>query len=232
VTDCAVIVPVLDRPDRVGPLIRSLAASHVRHHATAYFVVSDDDDLQLAALRRSNAHHFIVRTHTTTGDYARKINEGVRLTEEPWCFLGADDLRFEKGWLEVALGLADKFGKRVVGTNDLGNSAVLAGNHSTHSLVARSYVEEYGTIDEIGKVLHEGYEHQYVDNEFVETAKHRGEFIHAEHAVVEHLHPDWGKAEVDDTYRLGRSKTRHDKDLFRRRRKLWRGGHRLVGRRR
>ena len=98
--------------------------------------------------------------------------------------------------------------------------------------MARSYIEEFGTIDERGKVLHEGYEHEYVDNEFIETAKHRGEFIHAEHAIVEHLHPDWGKAEVDDTYRLGRSQTNRDKALFRKRRKLWRGGHRIVGRRR
>ena len=77
VTDCAVIVPVLDRPDRVGPLIRSLASSHVRHHAVAYFVVSDDDYVELAALGRSNAHHFVVRRPPRRpGDYAKKINAG------------------------------------------------------------------------------------------------------------------------------------------------------------
>jgi hypothetical protein len=46
----------------------------------------------------------------------------------------------------------------------------MAGRHSTHSLVTRDYVERFGTIDEAGVVLHEGYPHEFVDDEFVQTA--------------------------------------------------------------
>ena len=152
------------------------------------------------------------------------MNLAIRQTDEPWLFFGADDLKFHPKWLDIALGYAEKYGRRVVGTNDLGNREVIAGSHSTHHLVARSYVEQHGTIDGEG-ALHEGYDHQYVDNEFIETAKHRHEFIMARAAVVEHLHPHWRKGDVDGTYELALAEGKADRDLFRKRRQLWAGGH-------
>jgi hypothetical protein len=42
-----------------------------------------------------------------------------------------------------------------------------------------------------------------VDDEIVTAAKQRNMWAPALAAVVEHLHPNWGKAEVDDTYTRG-----------------------------
>ena len=33
-------------------------------------------------------------------------------------------------------------------------------------------------------------------------------------SIVEHLHPLWGKAENDDTYRLGQRSARNDRKVF------------------
>lgn len=215
---------MLNRPERVVPLVESLDASLVDADATIYFVVGQHDLDEKAALYDAGIPSFELRGRRMPGDYARKINHAIRLTQEPWIFLGADDLRFERGWLDIALSFAARWSKRVIGTNDLGNSEVVAGRHSTHSLVARSYVEDKGTIDQVGIALHEGYDHQFCDNEFIETAQHRGEFLHVTTCVVEHLHPHWAKGEVDSTYRLALAHTKADRTIFRNRRSLWRGG--------
>lgn len=221
---CAVIVPVLNRPERVHPLIESFRASVEPEQASLYFVASETDLEEIDTIRDARVPLFVLRGPRRSGDYARKINHAARLTGEPWLFLGADDLAFRKGWLDACLRDAARYSKRVVGTNDLGNREVIARRHSTHSLVARSYIEERGTIDRPGVVLHEGYDHQWCDNEFIETAKHRSEFVSCGSAVVEHLHPHWGKAEPDETYRIALAEGRRDQILFRTRRRLWRGG--------
>lgn len=224
--ECVVLVPVLARPWRVAPLVRSLRSSLVNAQARAVFVVCQSDREERDAIERAGAESIVVPWERMPGDYARKINRGVALTEEPWIFLGADDLRFESGWLDLALGCAAQYRARVVGTNDRGNPAVRTGRHSTHTLVARSYIEELGTIDKPGIALHEGYDHQFVDNEFIETAQHRAEFAFSRQAIVEHLHPHWGKAPDDRTYALALAQMEADRDLFRSRRRRWRGGRR------
>jgi hypothetical protein len=63
-------------------------------------------------------------------------------------------------------------------------------------------------------VCHEGYRHWFVDNEIVSVAKQRGVWKFAKHSKVEHLHPMWGGAPDDDTYKLGQSSVLEDKALF------------------
>jgi hypothetical protein len=154
------------------------------------------------------------------GDYARKINASYRATSEPLIFTGALDLRFRAGWFEAATAaLAPGIG--VVGTNDLGGRDPALGEHATHSLITREYADEYGTADAPGAVLHEGYWHEYVDTELVETAQARGAWAYAAGSVVEHLHPDWGKAPSDDLYRMSPQRMEYGRAIYETRRHLW-----------
>jgi hypothetical protein len=108
--------------------------------------------------------------------------------------------------------------RAVVGTNDLGNARVMAGEHATHLLIKREYIDEVGASwDGPGVVCHEGYRHWFVDDEIVSAAKQRNEWGMALASVVEHLHPLWGKSEDDDTYRLGVRYQAADGKLFRKR---------------
>jgi hypothetical protein len=212
-----ILIPVLRRPHRVAPLMASIAEATPEPHR-ALFIVERLDTEERRAIDVAGAEHVIVERPQRT--YARKINVGYRSSVEPLLFLAADDLAFRPGWLPAArvhlCGLV-----QVVGTNDLLNPRVLAGEHATHSLVTRAYCDEFGTIDEPGKVLHEGYGHDYVDDEFVATARSRGAWAHAGDSVVEHLHPWAGKAPSDSTYRLGRAKSAAGRRLFQARRHLW-----------
>lgn len=177
------------------------------------FLADCHDRLQRRALDEAGAE-----TLVCGGSYAAKINTGVDATVESLIFMAADDLLFHPGWLEAARGkLAGSV--RVVGTNDLQNRRVLAGTHGTHNLVDRRYVAR-GTVDGPG-LLHDGYTHNFVDDEFVGTAQARGAWAHAADSVVEHLHPNSRKAPRDATYRRGDRSFRQDRRLFEERRHLW-----------
>lgn len=212
-----IIVPVLDRPHRVAPLMADVAAATPSRHRLL-FVVDQRDRPQLKALRDAGADFLTVPIGRRR--YACKINDGIAASIEPLIFTAADDLHFHDNWLLAACRqLSDSID--VVGTNDLLNPRVLAGDHSTHTLVRRTYVEQFGTVDGPGRLLHEGYPHEYVDDELIGTAKMRARFVSAPKSVVEHMHPYNKQAPVDATYRRGWAGRTVGKRLYDARRHLW-----------
>lgn len=217
------MIPVLDRPSNAPVVVASLKESERETKLNPYFVCLADDEIQLdACLDLEDARTFIVPWDLGAGDYARKINYGFKMTKEPFALMGADDLRFYPGWAEAALDVMYETDTGVVGTDDLGNSRVRAGQHSTHPLILRGYIEECGgTVDGDGLVLHEGYFHNFCDDELVSTAKYRGCFGFARGATVEHLHPNWKKAILDPTYERALSNFATDSRRFRERSYLW-----------
>lgn len=148
------------------------------------------------------------------GTYIERMNTLFCLSKAPHFFLGADDVVFYDGWLAPALAAMEEV-DGVVAVNDLHNPA------GTCGLVSRRYIEEMGTIDQPGLVLHPGYRHNWCDSELFATAKHRGRFAYCAESVVEHLHPCAGKAEDDEVYRLGISSEPQDRALFVSRSHLW-----------
>lgn len=219
--DCVVIVPVLRRPHRAGPLVDSFVAATPADAGRLLFVCTEDDRDEIDAVKATGADFLILPGERRDGDFARKVNWAYRRTTEPLMLMAGDDVVFHDGWLEAAARLmVGPIG--VVGTNDMANPKVMQGLTSTHPMIARRYVDEFGTIDEAGKVLHEGYSHQWCDTELVGTAKKRKAWAFARDSVVEHRHHLWGTAELDAVYELGRERFSEDQVLFRRRRRLWR----------
>jgi GT2 family glycosyltransferase len=210
--EVAVIVPVLNRPDNAAPFMRSLRAS--TGLATVYAVAEFDDKATADAWEAAGATVIEQDGHT----FAEKVNVGYAKTAEPWLFLVGDDVRFHPGWLDHAQHVARVTGAKVIGTNDRGNERVARGEHATHMLISRDYIDSVGASwDGPGVVCHEGYAHWFVDDELVTVAKQRGEFAPALASVVEHLHPLWGKAEPDSTYELGQKSANADQATFKRR---------------
>lgn len=226
----AVLVPVLARPQNVAPLVASLNASVARERAEGWdvrivFVCSPGDDAEIRAVRARGFEPLILED-TGRGQYAKKINHAVSVVDADWYLTGADDVRFEPGWLRAAIDMHIRTGALVIGTNDLANPTVIRGDHATHSLVHRDYLV-FGSIDEPGELLRTVYDHNSVDCEFVETAKYRGQFAHAAGSVVAHMHPTFDRSIVRDaTYRKGLRGATADKRLFRSRQHLW--GHRKL----
>lgn len=203
-----VIVPVLHRPQNVAPLLRSLRASTGLARAT--FVIEPDDP-EVANLVIEHGGRVVVHP----GTFAEKVNVAYRATEQPWLFLVGDDVRFHPGWWDHVQHVANRYDASVVGTNDLGSTRVRAGEHATHMAISRDYVANVGASwDGPGVVCHEGYRHWFVDDEIITAAKQRAQFQMALGAVVEHLHPIFGKGEMDDVYELGQRSASQDKALY------------------
>lgn len=219
VAEVVVIAPVLNRPANAHPLMRSLASTTDR--ARLVFACSPSDEAQITSCRATGAETIIVPWEPERADWARKLEYVRGLTEEPYMLLGADDIRFHPGWLEAVLQMFKDYDVGVVGTDDMHNRAVRSGGHSTHPVVCRGYADKYGTIDNPDLMLHDGYWHQYVDNELIETAKSRGCWGFAHDARVEHRHPLWHNATDDATYERGRDHYREDQILYQQRRRLW-----------
>jgi hypothetical protein len=213
-----IIVPVLGRPWRVQPTVTSIADATPKPYRVLFVATSGDGE-EIHALKSCDADFVEI---DKPGTYARKINLGARSSVEPLLFSAADDLHFHAGWLEAAKALLSDT-VHVVGTNDLGNARTMRGEHSTHSLFTRHYIDTVGGVIDgpPGEVLHEGYPHSWVDDEFIQTAKARGVYAHAFDSHVEHLHWLWNKGEDDATYALGAKGHVPGMRLFRKRRRLW-----------
>lgn len=216
----AILIPVLRRPQNIKPLVESIEQTTTDFEIL--FIASPGDEEEISELENQKQSYQIMNNnYENNGDYARKINTGFRDIKAEWYFLGADDLRFYPGWFQHAMNLYDVIGACVIGTNDLGNPMVMRGLHSTHSLVLGEYAARCGTIDEPGKILHEGYPHEYVDQEFVETARCRLAWGFSHKSIVEHLHPNWKKAEMDPIYAAQPQRMGAGQRIYLTRRHLW-----------
>ena len=213
--DLVILIPMLGRAHRVEPVLASIRTA--TPEARVLFLTTPGDPAQ-AVIGAVQAEQLAV-PYQRSGDYARKINAGYRHTTEPLIFLGADDLHFHPGWFEACLRQLTA-GVGVVGTNDLTNPRTMSGAHSTHSLVTRWYAD-LGQIDGQPGILHEGYPHEYVDDELVATARRRNAFAHAAAAHVEHLHPMAGKAPMDPMYAQQARRMDRGRIIFRQRQRLW-----------
>jgi hypothetical protein len=165
--ETAVLVPVMGRPANAAPFMASLRAS--TSLATVYAICDQGDTETITAWKQAGARRILFRPADRTvkrqlpdgsgervaGTFAEKVNVAYGQTHEPWLFVTGDDVRFRPGWLDHAQTAAgDQF--HVIGTNDLGNPRVMSGEHSTHLLIRRAYVDQIGAGWDGPKVLAHG----------------------------------------------------------------------------
>lgn len=252
-SDLAILVPLWQRLENIPRLLVSIAEATPAAQVVWIANVDDHACASFAESRMRYSHEpgelsvVVPWAGGTRGDYARKINAGYRASTAPFMFTAADDVVFHPDWYARARPLIDELRMAttvlsggatltgpgpiprigVVGTNDGSNPRTFAGAHSTHSLVARWYADQGCSADQGGMIYHEGYWHEYCDDELVQTAKARDAYAHAGDAIVEHHHPvvgpHAGVVPDDDVYRHGRAHTQESRRLFRSRAWLWRG---------
>jgi hypothetical protein len=242
--DLAIVIPLFKRTKNIARVYGS--AMKATPEARVLFVASEHDHEVRDALESFCLEHEIIPgTGGEGGDYARKINCGYRATTQPLIFTGADDLVFHDGWYEAARALISMGTEStqvltggatltgpfellhnhvgVVGTRDLCNGRTMDGSHSTHSLVARWYARQGGAIDESDCIYHEGYAHEYCDDELVAVAKKRESYAHSFGPPVEHIHMLRDPSLDDEVYQHGRSRTRLSRRTFIMRSRFWGG---------
>ena len=100
--------------------------------ARLVFIPDPDDQPEIDAIEQAGGEILFL----LKANYATKINSGVERTDEPYIFIGADDLIPGEAWFEYALSYMHD-GIEVVGVNDM----IQRGRqHSTHLLITRRSV--------------------------------------------------------------------------------------------
>lgn len=203
----AIFVPSLDRPHRLKSLVENIRRTTPEHKI--YFVISDDesanilDDLGVSFWRDKG------------GTWIERNNFLLKETDEPYIFLGSDDLLFHGSWFEDAMKVMGEV-DGVVPVNDLNNP------HGTSALVSRNYINELsGCVDYKDVIACPEYHHNYADTELFKTAESRKRFAYAEDSVVEHMHWEAKKNSRDDTYNKSLAFSEEDRKTFESRRHLW-----------
>ena len=220
-----VITPTLWRHDRLVGLVANIHDTTRCEHVVTFVAEADDIDT-VETVEKLHADDPTVRLVLNQGaaSTAGAYNTGANVTEAPWWFAGADDLRYHDGWDEPLLALTG--GAEVIGTNDLADHPeVLAGTAATHYLVNTAYIRDIGgTIDCGPGVAHfEGYPFWGPDSEIVGVARSRGVFAPCLDSVVEHQHWLTAKAQMDRTYEKHAGTHALSAAIFEIRRTMWEG---------
>ena len=209
-----ILIPTM-RPERMDSIYKNLRES-TKLNFKLFFILEAEDFEHYKNLKRN--YHIILNKGSKS--YTGAINSAYKQVSSEYFFTGADDLVFHLNWLENAMPLLNK-GCEVVGTNDLLNRYVKAGQHATHFFVKRSYIENVGgVIDNSYPVLYE-YNHNYCDTEFIETAKKRGVFYPCLSSIVKHNHYTVGRSKFDSVYKKSNETKEIDKKKYEERSLLW-----------
>lgn len=218
----AILLPTLGREDKIAGLIENIAAATDRPWQLVFALDHDDTaswKALLAALPLGSGGE--IAAVAADGTYPAKTNAAYRFTSAPLIVPTADDVVFHDGWLEPVLAAFEDESVMVVGTDDLSPMSNEA--HATMPVIRRSYIEAPGcSFAEPGAVFSESYRHNYVETEVCTLAIHRGVWSYEPAAVIEHLHPLWGKRATDETDVRGNLVgADDDKATFERRRREW-----------
>lgn len=216
----SIIIPSYGRPQQIKAAVEN-AKSNTMGSNQVIVVAEPEEFAQYSYILNETTS---LMANDGPPSYGGAINSAIDEFDSDYYFMGADDLNFHRGWDVEALKAMEALPNiKVVGTNDLLNEYVLHGWHSTHSLVDRGYLDGPGGVvdGEAGVALYEGYHHNYVDTEFIGTAKARAVFAPCLTSVVEHNHHTVGKSKVDSTYEKGTRNLQEDHDLYMSRRELW-----------
>ncbi len=207
----AVVIPTYHRPQALEGVVKNVhEATSIKH--TIYFVSEPDDQATIDEVKRLKQKLII---NKFPGTHTGAANTAYLETTEPFFMIANDDFTFHKGWDISAIKAIEGFG--VCGVNDGTNQ-----NFTAITLVRRSYIEKQsGAVDQENILYHPGYHHNYVDTEFSQTAKSRGQFTSCPESLVEHRHYSFGKSPMDETYKKTLIGVNSDQALYESRKHLW-----------
>ncbi len=187
----SVVIPSRGRADQLKKCINGLKATTQGHDVQTVIVLDEDDAASINAIGATPVTPIVLSGEPKNA--VEKWNLGAHAASGDWLVLGADDLEWGDGWLEKALTTPNQ---GFIGFND----GHMDGKElATHYMMTR----EYSRAHNGGVLAIPHYHSWYLDVEATERAKRAGKFAFAREAYVEHRHPLWNKAQMDDTYRRG-----------------------------
>lgn len=209
---CAILIPSLNRPQRLAETIETIHANTPESHRILLCV----SDLASRGILDDLGEWYLNDESSDDHRYVTRMNRLVRFIDDAdTVFFGSDDVVHHKNWLSEALKVMDQ-GYACVVVNDDHNP------NGTQALIRADYLQS-AVFDSPGDAFHHGYRHNFADNEQHFTAFKHNEYARALDAHVEHLHPLFRSANAiawDETYTNAQKGWSYDEALFQARAKL------------
>ena len=210
------IVPTRGRPASVARLAQAWRTTGAPEHADL-LLAADDDDPHLpayrAAVEAEGEPWLRLETCGAWRPMVPKLNAvAVHHANSPAYtalgFAGDDHVPRTPGW--AAAYLAELARLRV--------GIVHADDGRWHGSLPTEWAMSPAIIRRLGRMVPAGVEHLFCDNAVMELGRDARCLTYLPGVLIEHMHPDVGKAETDDGYAAVNSRERYanDERAFRR----------------
>lgn len=124
-----------------------------------------------------------------------------------WFVLGADDIDFWAGCIDIAVSEAQKTGSQVIGLNDTFTNI---DKYAPHYMASRRF-----TRDHLGGLMAPPvYRAWWFDREVCEIAQEVSSYAPAWDAIAKHYHPDFTDTPMDETYQEAWPDHDRDKKVY------------------
>lgn len=218
-TKLAIFLPTYKRPNILLKVARNI--EHNTHNPHKLYFGIELDDAESMKVLKHNKLNFYVNEYDPS--FSNTIQTLYEHTDEPIFMMANDDFYFTYNWDEAPMKVLTEHGNiMVLGVHD-GNPSNT--KYSTISLVKRTYIEQQsGVIDMPRRVLYP-YNHNFVDDEFTETAQARRVWDKLEAPCIIHQHHSFTwvseRNELDETYKKNDALAGLDTQTYFSRRPLW-----------
>lgn len=185
----SILLATMGRPEKMEAFVQGVRATTVGHDVEIIAAVDGPGEHALALSELG----CVVDHSTELRGSSRAWNDALRHARGDPVVLAADDLEWQPGWLDAALGCLAGFpgGWGFVGFNDGHWGPEL----STHYLMSRRFVVEVLG----GVVAWPCYRHSFNDREANARAQAAGRYAWCENARVYHRHWIFGDRPQDST---------------------------------
>jgi hypothetical protein len=185
-----VITPSRGRPDRLREMIG--ACLSLSEADTEIAVANDDDDrYDISAYfgrGRLIWHH---GPRASLGAWTNRLAVAYAGQYRAVASLGDDHLPRTPGWDRLLLDAIDRMGGEGIA---YGNDLHQGGRLPTAPVISA------GIVEALGWMMEPSLRHMYVDNVWRDLGQRAGCLAYVPGVIIEHLHPDAGKAVTDGTY--------------------------------
>lgn len=206
-TDLVVIVPSRGRPGNVRRLLD--AAAETMGAIAELWIAVDADDPAIDGYRalvdeqQSWWKLLILEQRQRLAGTINLLACGVAISDfDAVAFMGDDVLPRTKGWDVRIVDALAGLGSGIVYGDDL-----LQGERLPTAVFMSTDI-----VRALGWMCPPGLVHLYLDNAWLELGRAMGRLRYLPDVVLEHLHPDAGKAPQDATYREANSRERDSAD--------------------
>jgi glycosyltransferase involved in cell wall biosynthesis len=214
--EVAILLPTRKRPQQAKKCaVDVLAQKYPTNVRLRVIVAAQVDDVEtldifneLAADYKSGIITILASAHDTNAVYGwNQAYAAARELGADWVVLGADDMEWYPGWLKMALDTAKKHNAAFVGLPD-GHDKLR--QYAPHYMATVEFIDSHlGGV--MGAPQYKSWE---FDHEACERADRLGQYAETPEAALEHYHPDWGTADIDETYLVALPKQKEDKRVL------------------